>query len=160
MELRYGLHGNCPECDRVSRFYRLRQRLAYSCEFCGHHIYPCSGTPFDHTRTPLRLWFYAIYLFTTTNGGVSARELQRQLGVTYKTAWRMGREIRKYISDTDHDSGNHDRGTAAPATTRRNISTYGTGALAKQRSVFQILCHRLRRRLQLCAGQYQVAAVA
>jgi len=46
-----------------------------------------------------------MYLFTTTRSGVSAKELQRQLGVTYKTAWRMGHEIRKYMGKVDGDSG-------------------------------------------------------
>lgn len=102
MEVRYGLQGKCPKCERENvHFYRLRSRPAYSCEFCGHHVYPCSGTPFNRTRTPLQLWFFAIYLFTTTRHGVSAKELQRQLGVTYKTAWRMGHEIRKHMADTD-----------------------------------------------------------
>jgi hypothetical protein len=46
-----------------------------------------------------------MYLFTTSRHGVPAKELQRQLGVTYKTAWRMGHEIRKYMTDTDGDDG-------------------------------------------------------
>ena len=46
-------------------------------------------------------WFYAIYMFTTTRHGVSAKELQRQLGVAYPTAWRMGHEIRKYMARVD-----------------------------------------------------------
>jgi transposase-like protein len=71
---------------------------------CGHHIYPCAGTPFERTRTPLQLWFYAIYLFTTTRHGVPAKELQRQLGVTYKTAWRIGHEIRKFMGIVDGDN--------------------------------------------------------
>lgn len=61
----------------------------------------CVGTPFAKSRTPLQLWFYAIYLFTSTRHGVSAKELQRQLGVTYKTAWRMGHEIREHMADVD-----------------------------------------------------------
>ena len=61
------------------------------------------NTPFAKTRTPLQLWFYAIYLFTTSRHGVSAKELERQLGVTYKTAWRMGHEIRKHMADVDGD---------------------------------------------------------
>jgi len=52
-------------------------------------------------RTSLQSWFYAIYLFTTTRHGVSAKELQRQLGVTYKCAWRMGREIREHMALAD-----------------------------------------------------------
>jgi transposase-like protein len=51
----------------------------------------------------LQLWFYAIYLFTQTRSGVSAKELQRQLGVTYKAAWRMGHEIRKHMAFVDGD---------------------------------------------------------
>ena len=52
------------------------------------------GAELAKSRTPLQKWFYAMYLFTTTRHGVAAKELQRQLGVTYKTAWRMGHELR------------------------------------------------------------------
>lgn len=59
---------------------------------------------FQDTRTPLQSWFYAIYLFVTTRHGVSGEELQRQLGVTYRTAWRMGMKIRELIgSGEDFD---------------------------------------------------------
>ncbi|MHA1564075.1 MAG: IS1595 family transposase [Alphaproteobacteria bacterium] len=104
METRYGRSLECPKCKRDSKFYRLRKELAYTCEWCGHHIHPMVGTPFERSRTPLQKWFYAMYMFTTTRHGVSAKELQRQLGVTYKTAWRMGHEIRKYMGDVDGDS--------------------------------------------------------
>lgn len=50
------------------------------------------GSIFEKSRTPLQLWFYAIFLFTTSKHGVSGKELERQLGVTYKTAWRMARK--------------------------------------------------------------------
>jgi hypothetical protein len=62
-----------------------------------------AGTPFEKSRTSLRKWFYAMYLFTTSRHGVPAKELQRQLGVTYKCAWRMGHEIRKYMTNVDGD---------------------------------------------------------
>ncbi len=107
MILRFGMKRNClnPKCGKPTEYYRLTNRPAFSCRFCGHHIYPCAGTPFENTRTPLQSWFYAIYLFTTTRHGVPAKELQRQLGVTYKTAWRMGHEIRKYMGVVDGDGG-------------------------------------------------------
>lgn len=95
MEVRYGLRHECGKCGTLSTFHRLAERPAYSCAHCGHHVYPCAGTIFQDTRTPLQLWFYAIYLFVTTRHGVSGKELQRTLGVTYKTAWRMGQQIRK-----------------------------------------------------------------
>ena len=62
------------------------------------------GTPFERSSTPLQKWFYAMYLFTTTRNGVAAKELQRQLGVTYKTAWRIGHELRKYMDFVDGDN--------------------------------------------------------
>ena len=62
------------------------------------------GTPFAKSRTPLQKWFYAMYLFTTTRHGVAAKELQRQLGVTYKCAWRLGHELRKYMADVDGET--------------------------------------------------------
>ncbi|MBL28929.1 MAG: IS1595 family transposase [Rhodospirillaceae bacterium] len=101
MSVRYGLRHECEKCGKESSFHRLANRPAYSCANCGHHVYPCAGTVFQDTRTPLQLWFYAIYLFVVTRHGVSGKELQRQLGVTYKTAWRMGHQIRKLMTTAD-----------------------------------------------------------
>lgn len=102
MEVRYGLRHTCEKCGVVgATFHKLAKRPAYSCAQCGHHIYPCAGTVFQDSRTPLTLWFYAIYLFVTTRHGVSGKELQRQLGVTYKTAWRMGQQIRQLMEKAD-----------------------------------------------------------
>lgn len=103
MKTRYGETFECPKCNKEGRFVKLAKMPAYSCPWCGHHIHPMAGTPFEDTRTPLQKWFYAMYLFTTTRHGVPAKELQRQLGVTYKTAWRIGHEIRKYMGEVDGD---------------------------------------------------------
>lgn len=105
MKVRYGLEHTCRKCERASKFYRVSSQRAYACQFCGDHLYPCVGTPFEASRTSLQTWFYAIYLFTTSRHGVSAKELQRQLGVTYKCAWRMGHEIRKHMADVDGEDG-------------------------------------------------------
>ena len=99
--VRFGQGHECPSCERPSKWYRIKAERAYSCQFCGHHLHPTVGTPFEQTRTPLQLWFYAIYLFTTTRNGVAAKELQRQLGVTYKTAWRMAGLIREHMATVD-----------------------------------------------------------
>lgn len=103
MRVRYGRRFLCPKCTRDAAFYKRAKRPAYSCEFCGHDINPMAGTPFARTRTPLQKWFYALYLFSTTRHGVPAKELQRQISVTYKTAWRMAHEIRKYMAEVDGD---------------------------------------------------------
>lgn len=103
MKARYGLEGDCPKCGAKTKFSRVSSQRAYACQWCGWHTYPCVDTPFEGSRTSLRLWFYAIFLFSTTRSGVSAKELQRALGVTYKAAWRMGHEIRKHMGFVDGD---------------------------------------------------------
>jgi len=105
MQVRYGESLDCPKCGKHGKFSRVKKIPAFQCAWCGHHIHPMAGTPFDRSHAPLQKWFYAMYLFTTSRHGVPAKELQRQLGVTYKTAWRMGHEIRKYMSKVDGDSG-------------------------------------------------------
>lgn len=102
-DVRFGQGYECPSCLRASRWYRIKAERAYSCQFCGHHLHPTVGTPFQQTRTPLQSWFYAIFLFTTTRNGVAAKELERQLGVTYKTAWRMADQIRKHMAIVDRE---------------------------------------------------------
>ena len=103
MKLRFGETLDCPKCERHGKYHRIRKELAYECQWCGHHIHPMVGTPFENSHTPLHKWFYAMFLFTTSRHGVPAKELQRQLGVTYKTAWRMGHKIREYMADVDGD---------------------------------------------------------
>lgn len=103
MMVRFGNPVYCPKCGTEGQFAKLKKIPAYACPTCGHHIHPMVGTPFERSSTPLQKWFYAMYLFTTSRHGVPAKELQRQLGVTYKTAWRMGHEIRKYMTTTDGD---------------------------------------------------------
>ena len=105
MKLRYGETLDCPKCGKHGHFTRIHKMPAYACPWCGNHIHPMAGTPFERSHTALQSWFYAMYLFTTTRHGVPAKELQRQLGVTYKTAWRMGHEIRKYMAEVDGDDG-------------------------------------------------------
>lgn len=105
MAVRYGDKVECPKCKKVGKFHRIRRHPAYECAWCGYEIFPMVGTPFERSHTALQKWFYAMYMFTTSRHGVSAKELQRQLGVTYKTAWRMGHEIRKYMAVVDGDDG-------------------------------------------------------
>lgn len=103
-DVRFGQGHECPKCEKASNWYRIKAERAYSCQWCGHHLHPTVGTPFAKSRTSLQLWFYAIWLFTTTRNGVAAKELQRQLGVTYKTAWRMADLIRKHMADVDGEA--------------------------------------------------------
>lgn len=101
MEVRFGTRHVCRACGQEATFHKLTKRKAYACSHCGDNLYPCAGTIFQDSRTSLQLWFYAIFLFVTTRHGVSGKELQRTLGVTYKTAWRMGQQIRTLMGNAD-----------------------------------------------------------
>jgi len=92
-----GVHASCPQCGVVRQFRRYattQQRQAWTCTACGRHIHPTAGTLFHKSSTTLDRWFLAIYLMAATRGRISARQLERELGVTYKTAWRMKTLIR------------------------------------------------------------------
>lgn len=88
----------CPSCQRKDMFYPNAGRKSYSCA-CGFQISPTVGTIFHKSCTPLKSWFFAIFLMMTSKNGVAAKELQRQLGVTYKTAWRMAHQIRQLLKE-------------------------------------------------------------
>jgi transposase len=85
----------CPKCGSADNaYYKVKSRKCYECKDCGNQLHPLAGTIFHKSSTPLKQWFFAIFLFSKSKNGVSAMELQRQLGVTYKTAWRMAKQIR------------------------------------------------------------------
>jgi transposase-like protein len=103
-QVRYGRDFECPGCGREARYTRVAGRRSYQCQWCANQVYPTAGTPFDRTRTPLRDWFFVMFQFCASRSGVAAKEVERQLGVTYKTAWRMCHEIRKYMGTLDGES--------------------------------------------------------
>ena len=90
-----------PKCRKTSKFHRIKGRSAYSCQFCGQHVYPTAGTIFHKSTTSLQLWFWAIYLMSSTRCGISAKQLEREIGVTYKTAHRMFKQIRSLLLQDD-----------------------------------------------------------
>jgi transposase-like protein len=92
---------NCPKCGRVTKHHRIKSRPAYACQHCGRHEYPLVGTIFEGSSTSLRLWFQAIYLMASTRCGISAKQLEREIGVSYPTAWRMFNKIRSLLSNDE-----------------------------------------------------------
>jgi len=92
----------CNGCGKITTHHLMKTRRSYSCQECGHHVHPTAGTVFHKSRTPLTLWFHAIYLMAQTRGGISAKPVEPETGVTYKTAWRMCRLIRSRL-DEDKD---------------------------------------------------------
>lgn len=92
-----GIH--CEKCGKVTKHYRITKRPAYACEICGTHVYPMAGTILEKSTTSLTTWFHAMYLMANTRCGISAKQLQRETGVTYKTAWRMFKQIRSTLDE-------------------------------------------------------------
>lgn len=99
-----GKHAHCPKCDQEREFKRYKttqQRQSWTCLACGHHLHPTAGTIFHGSGTSLHLWFYVMYLMTSTRCGISAKHIEREIGVTYKTAWRMCNLIRNQLMTQD-----------------------------------------------------------
>lgn len=93
----------CPECDRITKHHRVTGRACYACDYCGHQVFPLADTIFHKSSTSLRTWFHAIFLMASTRCGISAKQIERETGVTYKTAWRMFKQIRSLL-DNDSDT--------------------------------------------------------
>jgi transposase len=95
---RYPEGATCPQCSKKGHFHAVEGRRSYAC-MCGEQIYPTVGTIFHKSPTSLKTWFFAMFLMTCSKNGVSAKELERQLGVTYKCAWRMAHQIRQLLKE-------------------------------------------------------------
>jgi transposase-like protein len=93
----------CPACGkrRVATL-KSRPRL-YECLDCGRQTSITAGTAMHRTRLPLTTWFCAAHLMTTHSNGMSARQLEEQLGVSYKTAWLLTQKLRRSMVDPDRE---------------------------------------------------------
>jgi transposase-like protein len=98
-----GHHAQCTRCERERKFHRTKTRASYTCDTCGLHVHPMKGTIFEKSTTSLHQWFYAMYLMASTRCGISAKQLERELGVGYKTAHRMMKKIRTELMRDLHE---------------------------------------------------------
>src|SRR5437763_3850991 len=98
-----GSHAHCPRCERERKFHRTSTRVSYTCDTCGLHVHPMKGTIFEKTTTSLHQWYYAMYLMVSTRCGISAKQLEREIGVSYKTAHRMMKKIRTDLMTDEGD---------------------------------------------------------
>lgn len=92
-----GIH--CQNCDKVTGHSFTASRKCYTCHECGQHVHPTADTIFHKSSTSLITWFYTAYLMAQTRGGISAKQIERETGVTYKTAWRMCKMIREALEE-------------------------------------------------------------
>lgn len=92
-------HKACPKCEKVGNYHRQKNTSHFVCSCGGHQISPKAGTIFEKSDTDLVKWYFAIFLMSQSRNGVAAKEIERQVGVTYKTAWRMQKQIRLLMQD-------------------------------------------------------------
>jgi transposase-like protein len=99
-ELRWPEGVECPRCDLKS-VNRLEDRYQYQCRSCRYQFSVTAGTIFHDTHLPLWKWFLAVYLITESKKGISANQLKRMIGVSYKTAWYLAHRIRDALNEVD-----------------------------------------------------------
>ncbi len=93
----------CPGCsERRAAVLKSRPRL-YECLDCGRQTSITAGTAMHRSKLPLTAWFWAAHLMATHSNGMSARQLEDQLGVTYKTAWLLTQKLRRSMVDPDRE---------------------------------------------------------
>jgi transposase-like protein len=93
----------CRSCNKITKHYKLKRGSVYSCKFCRSQTRPLAGTLFEKSSTPLRVWFFAFFLMTHSRAKISCKQLQRELGVTYKTAWRLHKNIKMLMEQNNGD---------------------------------------------------------
>lgn len=139
-----GETADCPKCRKARKFKRYemaQSRPSWTCTGCGHHLHVLAGTIFEKSSTSLHLWFYAMYLMTSTRCGISAKQLERELGVTYKTAWRMAHLIRTKLmaQDAEPMEGPVEMDETYVGGRSRYRGTSGKGRGTKKQPVFGIV---------------------
>jgi len=91
----------CPKCGVVDKPFNIKSRNLFQCRHCNHQTSATAGTIMDKTQTSLHKWFLAIYLMSQDKRGCSAKRIERELGVSYDTAWTISHKIRKAMGDKD-----------------------------------------------------------
>lgn len=99
-ELRWPGGARCPRCDSES-LSEIKKRPQYDCNSCRYQFSVTAGTIFHDSHLPLWKWFLAVYLITESKKGISANQLKRTLGVSYKTAWYLSHRIRAALNEVD-----------------------------------------------------------
>lgn len=99
-ELRWPNGVECPRC-KAKTVSRLSDRNQYECSKCRYQFSVTAGTIMHDSHLPLWKWFLAIYLIVESKKGISAKQLQRMLKVSYKTAWYLAHRIRDAMGDAE-----------------------------------------------------------
>jgi len=125
----------CEKCNIERKHSRVSGRTAYACDHCGNHIYPLKGTVFARSATSLKTWFYVMYLLASAGCGITAKRIQRETGVTYKTAWRILRHLQQFSVNEELQSARSMIEIDNPSVLRIP-QNHGAGAAPKPESKF------------------------
>jgi len=101
--IRYPQGVKCNHCGSDKVYHRAKEPKMYDCNSCRNSFSVLKDTIFEKTSTDLQKWFFAINIVLNAKKGISAKQLQREIGVTYKTAWRMLKQIRQAMADKDYE---------------------------------------------------------
>src|SRR5208283_2129503 len=93
----------CPACGKPRGVALNSRPRLFECLDCGRQTSITAGTAMHRSKLPLTTWFWAAHLLTTHSIGMSARQLEGQLGVTYKTAWLLTQKLRRSMVDPNRD---------------------------------------------------------
>lgn len=104
VKVRYGDKPCCNHCGSVKVYQRKERVKVFACNDCGNTFSPFKGTIFEKSSTDLRKWMFAIHLFLNGKKGISGLQLMREIGVTYKTAWRMLQQIRLAMGNAEQQA--------------------------------------------------------
>jgi transposase-like protein len=102
LTIRYPDGISCNHCGSIKVYQETKRRKVFSCNDCKSTFSPFKDTIFEKSSTDLRKWMYAIHLFLNGKKGISGLQLQREIGVTYKTAWRMLQQIRTAMGNAEN----------------------------------------------------------
>lgn len=99
-DLRWPNGVSCPRCEG-EKISSIKARGQYDCDECRYQFSVTSGTIFHDTHLPLKKWFVAIYLTVESKKGISANQMKRTIGVSYKTAWYLCHRIRAAMTESN-----------------------------------------------------------
>ena len=100
-DLRWPDGPECPRCGDFTTISRIASRNQFECDKCRYQFSVTAGTLFHDSHLPLWKWFLAIYLMCESKKGISAKQVQRMLKVSYKTAWYLCQRIRAAMGEDE-----------------------------------------------------------